>query len=750
MSAYETVTAGRAKRSTAGNRMRELLEKAHQEDEDELFAEVEDDEDFTAPQEQRDVFLDEFADTDEEVEEDEEATEKALQREERKKAKGKSKAIYNPLANQPKSKKAAEPTVSSLTETDLALLDPALDPSSMAPSTLMLALRRKRREVKRLGRSEARRSNLRASTLKTEEEIKAREAAEKAARGNKGRRPQHETGEVRGQRRMTQDELIAAALEEEERNKEALRDWLKKEDEKRELRRVGRKRVKGPRWTWVSRTVNRLVEVVEAEKKAEEGKTASKSAASTTAPENKADGQKVEQQKDEAATGPEIVKAVAVAKHDTLDSSITGSTTLAQIESQNTEVPVDGNVSSPQVEATQASPSGQVSALTASTAALPSTPLVGTATDPEPGQTDGAADVNVSGTPGTGAPTDPIARPSDRITTDGIKDQNTEPAPLPSTGTTVEPHAVPASPTHATGDDSSTAVPRKVPTQTEITANAEAGPSKQPAVAGSSGPTTAGSSDRVVQTLSGTKQAAEPAPVDETSQYTRNYLILSQVPGGLPAELKIVLGDHVEWEEVTYIPARNRPIVRRPPICPFTGLPAKYRHPTTMIPYANAEGYKSIEALLANRYMYDQGGWWLGGEEDVHAERVDEVEGWWEATNGGWLGGHVIPSEPESEPEPVPAPEPEVVAEAGDEEVAGAEEQFEVGPKGKGKRKRGKGSESVSATPEVASKKAKGKKGKVKVEIVEPEPEFVPDPEPEVVDTPVPASKKSKSKVKKK
>lgn len=49
MPEYETITQGRAKRSTAGNRMRELLEKAHQEDDDELFKEVEDDEEFVAP-----------------------------------------------------------------------------------------------------------------------------------------------------------------------------------------------------------------------------------------------------------------------------------------------------------------------------------------------------------------------------------------------------------------------------------------------------------------------------------------------------------------------------------------------------------------------------------------------------------------------------------------------------------------------------------------------------------------------------
>lgn len=67
--------------------MRELLEKAHQEEEkgDEIFAEDPEDVDFVEPVVQRDVFLDEFADTDDEVEdEDEEALEKRLRREERK------------------------------------------------------------------------------------------------------------------------------------------------------------------------------------------------------------------------------------------------------------------------------------------------------------------------------------------------------------------------------------------------------------------------------------------------------------------------------------------------------------------------------------------------------------------------------------------------------------------------------------------------------------------------------------------
>lgn len=165
-----------------------------------------------------------------------------------------------------------------LKESDLALLGQDVDVASMAPSTLVLELRRRKREAKRVNRSEARRSNLRASTLATGAATAAATATATdpdAAQGdgdaeeddgkNKGRRgrvAQHIAATRTIRKPLTQSQLIEAALEEEERNKEALRDWLKKEEEKRELRRVGRKVVKGPRWTWVSRTVGRLVEEV--------------------------------------------------------------------------------------------------------------------------------------------------------------------------------------------------------------------------------------------------------------------------------------------------------------------------------------------------------------------------------------------------------------------------------------------------------------------------------------------------------
>jgi len=59
-----------------------------------------------------------------------------------------------------------------------------------------------------------------------------------------------------------------------------------------------------------------------------------------------------------------------------------------------------------------------------------------------------------------------------------------------------------------------------------------------------------------------------------------------------------------------------------------------------MIPYATLEGYRQIEALLADRYVWNEGGGcWVGGEEDVPAAGIEEVEGWRESVNGGWLCG---------------------------------------------------------------------------------------------------------------
>jgi len=407
----------------------------------------------------------------------------------------------------------------------LDLLDPSIDPSTMAPSTLVLTLRKKRRDLKRLERSETRRSNLRASTLKTDAEIEEREKAEKTVVHRKGRVAMHKGGEARGVRHFTQAELIAEALEEEERNKEELQKWLRREEERRELRRVGRKRVRGPRWTWISRTVGKMVEVVEDRVQEVE--------VSQARPEGKGEA--------------------------------SGSIDVGDLPSQE----------------------------------LPDT------------QTPKAAEIEPN--------TDLRARASE-----ADLDKGPRPAQTP-----IEPDQPIAS--------SSKLIEPPAPNNT----------------------------------LQTTSTPIQPEP----SQYTRNYLILSKIPGGLPAELSLVLGNHVEWDQVKYIPARNRPVIRRRPRCPFTGKIAKYRHPSTMIPYADVDGYRHIEDLLRNRYVWSEGGFWVGGEEDMGAGGVEDVDGWVEAVHGGWMGGF-------------PLPEPVAVQEGqGVEEVEVVQEEVVAEPVKRGKKR---------------------------------------------------------------
>ena len=438
----------------------------------------------------RDVFLDEFADTDEEVEMDEEEEERAIRREERRKAKGKGKTTYNPLASGPKIKKVqfpADPTSSSRTSSpgpssaQLSILDPSIDPNTMAPTTLILALRKQRREAKRLNRSVAIRSTLRASTLRTEEDILEREKAEKENPIRKGRRAQHETGEIRVVRKMTQDELIAAALEEEERNKEALRDWVRKEEERRELRRVGRKRVKGPRWTWISRTVGKMVEEVEEQagtEKRSEVHTHSTMTTNTAAP----------------TVSPKEIQSDTIRTTTSNPADISG----AQVQTANaktSEVTDEPKISAPKVEAAENQGADRSIAQGQTTQPPTSDVVSGAQAQPHPATT--ATDLE----PSLNAPT-----PAGNQTTQ----------PSSSTAKSDLLDAVHVAPRVDESTD--------VPTISKI--NDDTG------VTGDTG----------------------------SSQYMRNYMILSQIPGGLPAELKVVLGDHVEWDEVKYIPHRSRPI----------------------------------------------------------------------------------------------------------------------------------------------------------------------------------------------
>lgn len=319
---------------------------------------------------------------------------------------------------------------------------------------MVLELRRRRREEKRLYRNEGRRSTMRASTLKTETDILQREKAEKDNPNRKGRRAQHETGEIRVKTKMTQAELIEQALEEEERNKEALRDWLRKEEERRELRRVGRKRVRGPRWTWISRTVGKFVEVVDED-------------ASTVA---------------ELPVLPSKSPAVTQEDDSRQQVAVAGTVTLGEQEENG-----DQAVDVPLVRPPLASPLQPIQTES------PPKPTLGTATPHSLQAPSSDKQVVIA---------------ADDPTTSALADQPT------NANTHLPPVQLPPPSTGHEPDLPSSAPPPSAADTTEAL----------------------------------------------TGPYMRNYLILSDIPGGLAEELKLVLGNHVEWDQVQFIPHRNRPI----------------------------------------------------------------------------------------------------------------------------------------------------------------------------------------------
>ncbi|KAG0234947.1 hypothetical protein BGW42_006046 [Actinomortierella wolfii] len=55
-----------------------------------------------------------------------------------------------------------------------------------------------------------------------------------------------------------------------------------------------------------------------------------------------------------------------------------------------------------------------------------------------------------------------------------------------------------------------------------------------------------------------------------------------------------------EWSYAENYPEKN-------PICPITGLPAKYRDPTSGIPYANKEAYKVLQNVMRHGYVWSNG-----------------------------------------------------------------------------------------------------------------------------------------------
>lgn len=120
----------------------------------------------------------------------------------------------------------------------------------------------------------------------------------------------------------------------------------------------------------------------------------------------------------------------------------------------------------------------------------------------------------------------------------------------------------------------------------------------------------------LASTQGGAEQEAHLAK-NSNAASARNYLCLTDFWGSKQDEMLVLFGDHDDWTAKA-LPARSRTLsesaappraftckwltsvstARKVPMCAITGLPARYRDPRTMAPYANLSAYRTISELV--------------------------------------------------------------------------------------------------------------------------------------------------------
>ncbi|GAA5843893.1 hypothetical protein JCM9279_000178 [Rhodotorula babjevae] len=92
--------------------------------------------------------------------------------------------------------------------------------------------------------------------------------------------------------------------------------------------------------------------------------------------------------------------------------------------------------------------------------------------------------------------------------------------------------------------------------------------------------------------LNSTDHTPGPSTPPEPQEYARNWLVFDNFEGSRADELEAIFGDHADW--------RKRPMpVGQLGTCPFTGLPARYRDPLTLVPYATISAFHQLRAMAS-------------------------------------------------------------------------------------------------------------------------------------------------------
>lgn len=253
------MVTSRAKRSTAGNRLKALLDQELEKDE--VFAEVENDIDFEANENEDGVDIvdsdfDRDSDDDARVGADESEGEREIEAEERaEKQKRRAAARTAGTGRVPAVVQRAvrrPPTEDARQEAKRRRISFAPDQPSSSSSSQAAGSRR-------------RRTSARSATVQSKREVESRLEETSQRRASLPARPV-----VKKKATLTQDALIAEALEVEEENRESLRRFLEQEEERRAKQRQRKERITGPFVRWMS--VGLKTKVVEEVKEVKERK----------------------------------------------------------------------------------------------------------------------------------------------------------------------------------------------------------------------------------------------------------------------------------------------------------------------------------------------------------------------------------------------------------------------------------------------------------------------------------------------
>ncbi|KAJ1021465.1 hypothetical protein NDA13_005506 [Ustilago tritici] len=246
--ASDLMVTSRSKRSTAGNRLKQLLDQELERDE--IFTEVENDIDFEANENEDGVDIvdsDFDRDSDDDARaavEDESEGEREIEAQE-KVDKSKRRAavraaggiIKRPAAAAAAIRKPPAPPGAGEGGREAKRRRISFAPDTPSPSTSSSVL-----EV-----GSRRRTSARSATVQSKLQVESRlEEAEQRRAAQPVKVVQKKKAS------LTQDALIAEALEVEEENRESLRRFLEQEEERRAKQRQRKERIEGPFVRWVS------------------------------------------------------------------------------------------------------------------------------------------------------------------------------------------------------------------------------------------------------------------------------------------------------------------------------------------------------------------------------------------------------------------------------------------------------------------------------------------------------------------